>query len=65
MIVDAWMQHPTRRFLEQDMFASLRRWTGGEIPEGELPIEATLDAMDAAGVRARACSAPGTARRGR
>jgi hypothetical protein len=50
VIVDAWMQHPTRRFLEQDMFASLRRWTGGEIPEGELPIEATLAAMDAAGV---------------
>ena len=50
MIVDAWMQHPTRRFLEQEMFASLRRWTGGQIPEGELPIEATLGAMDAAGV---------------
>jgi len=50
VIVDAWMQHPTRRFLEQEMFASLRRWTGGQIPEGELPIEATLGAMDAAGV---------------
>jgi len=50
VVVDAWMQHPTRRFLEQDMFASLRRWTGGEIPEGELPVEATLAAMDAAGV---------------
>ena len=50
MIVDAWMQHPTRRFLEQDMFASLRRWTGGEIPEGELPLDATVAAMDAAGV---------------
>ncbi len=50
MIVDAWMQHPTRRFLEQEMFASLRRWTGGAIPEGELPIAATVAAMDAAGV---------------
>ncbi len=50
MIVDAWMQHPTRRFLEQDMFASLRRWTGGSIPTGEVPIEATLAAMDGAGV---------------
>ena len=28
MVVDAWMQHPTRRFLEHEMFASLRRWTG-------------------------------------
>ena len=50
MIVDAWMQHPTRRFLEQEMFASLHRWTGGEIPEGEIPIEATVQAMDAGGV---------------
>jgi uncharacterized protein len=50
VIVDAWMQHPTRRFLEQDMFSSLRRWTGGEIPEGELPVDATVAALDAAGV---------------
>jgi predicted TIM-barrel fold metal-dependent hydrolase len=50
VILDAWMQHPTRRFVEHEMFASLRRWTGGEIPDGELPIETTLAAMDAAGV---------------
>jgi uncharacterized protein len=50
VILDAWMQPPTRRFIEHEMFASLRRWTGGEIPEGELPIETTLAAMDAAGV---------------
>ncbi len=50
MIIDTWMQHPTERFLRHEMFASLRRWTGGEIPEGELPIEATVAAMDAAGV---------------
>ncbi len=50
MIVDAWMQHPTRRFLEHDMFESLRRWTATGIPEGELPIEATVEAMDDGGV---------------
>ena len=50
MIIDAWVQHPTRPFLESDMFASLRRWTGGQIPEGDLPIEMTIDSMDAAGV---------------
>jgi predicted TIM-barrel fold metal-dependent hydrolase len=50
-IVDAWMQHPTQRFITQDAFASLRRWTGdGAIPEGEIPLSVTLDAMDAAGV---------------
>ncbi len=50
MIVDAWMQHPTSRFLGHEMFASLRRWTGGAIPEGEPPLEATIAAMDEAGV---------------
>lgn len=50
MIVDVWMQHPTPRFLAHDMFDSLRRWSGGEIPSGEVPIEATVAAMDDAGV---------------
>ncbi len=49
-IVDVWMQHPTQRFLRQDMFASLRRWTGASIPEDEIAIEATVAAMDDAGV---------------
>ena len=51
MIVDAWIQHPTPRFLGHDMFASLRRWMGGEIP-AQLPVALTLGAMDAAGVDA-------------
>jgi uncharacterized protein len=50
MIVDAWMQHPTLRFLQQDIFTSLQRWTGGALPEDEPPIELTVGAMDAAGV---------------
>ncbi len=50
MIVDAWMQHPTRRLLERAEFEPLRRWTGGLLPEGDPPIEASLAAMDAAGV---------------
>jgi predicted TIM-barrel fold metal-dependent hydrolase len=62
LIVDVWLQHPTQRFLRQDIFASLRRWTGGAIPEDEIPIEATLAAMDHAGVAfglLSAWSAPG------
>ncbi|MEM7356376.1 MAG: amidohydrolase family protein, partial [Acidobacteriota bacterium] len=44
------MQHPTKRFLEQPVFESLRRWTRREeIPE--VPLAATLGGMDAAGVR--------------
>ncbi|ORB84286.1 amidohydrolase [Mycobacterium kansasii] len=50
MTIDVWMQHPTQRFLRSDMLASLRRWTGESIPDTEIPIEATLAAMDAAGV---------------
>jgi uncharacterized protein len=48
--VDVWMQHPTQRFLRQDAFESLRRWTGQQIPQEEIPIDATLSAMDAAGI---------------
>lgn len=50
MTIDVWMQHPTRRFLASDFLESLRRWTGGRIPEGDLPIDVTVSAMDAAGV---------------
>jgi uncharacterized protein len=50
MAIDAWMQHPTERFAQHEMFESLRRWTGDAIPKGEIPIGITLDAMDRAGV---------------
>jgi hypothetical protein len=50
MTVDVWMQHPSLRFLRHEMFESLRRWTGGQIPNEELPIELTIAAMDAAAV---------------
>jgi predicted TIM-barrel fold metal-dependent hydrolase len=50
MSIDAWMQHPTLRFLSQEMFASLRRWTGGRLPSEEIPIAMTIEAMDTAGV---------------
>src|SRR5438093_503265 len=48
MTIDVWMQHPTQRFLRQPAFESLRRWTGQQIPDEEIPIQATLAAMDAA-----------------
>lgn len=49
-IIDAWGQHPTLRMLNEDMLSSLRRWTGDALPTRELPVAATLAAMDAAGV---------------
>lgn len=51
MVIDVWMQHPTLRFLRHDMFDSLRRWTGQDVPERETPIEATVAALDHADVR--------------
>lgn len=50
MTIDVWMQHPTLRFLAHDMFDSLRRWTGQEVPAEEIPIGATLAALDHANV---------------
>ena len=48
--VDAWMQHPTLRHINHEMFESLRRWTGLERFEDEVPLDVTIAAMDAAGV---------------
>lgn len=50
MIVDAWAQHPTLRHLQDPMFESLRRWTKIPAPTAEIPVTATIDAMDQAGV---------------
>lgn len=48
-IVDVWMQHPTRRFLDQPFFESLRRWARQEaVPD--IPLSATVETMDQAGV---------------
>jgi predicted TIM-barrel fold metal-dependent hydrolase len=51
MTIDVWMQHPTLRFLRSDMLASLRRWTGGSMPDTDIPIDATIQAMDEADVQ--------------
>ena len=52
------MQHPTQRFMASDMLASLRRWTGGAIPELGHPDRGDRGSMDAAVWRSD-CSAPG------
>ena len=51
VIIDAWMQHPSAEFLADPMFDSLRRWARGRLAGDEVPAEATVAAMDAAGVR--------------
>ena len=49
-IIDAWMQHPSTDFIADPMFDSLRRWKPGPWSEESQPVEATLEAMDQAGV---------------
>ncbi|ASR35135.1 amidohydrolase [Prauserella marina] len=46
--IDAWMQQPTERFMRQRWLESLRRW--GTAPDTAPALEATLAAMDEAGV---------------
>ncbi len=46
MIVDVWMQHPTLRFIGHDAFEPVRRWTGLQVPQDEIPIDVTVAAMD-------------------
>lgn len=49
--VDAWMQHPTLRHFNHEMFAPLRRWQGLDDGLTEpVPLEHTIAAMDAGGV---------------
>jgi predicted TIM-barrel fold metal-dependent hydrolase len=50
MAIDVWMQHPTVRLWGDEMFNSLRRWTGEEAQTEETPIGKTIAAMDAAGI---------------
>lgn len=45
-IIDAWMQHPTKRFSEQPMFDSLKRWNKSSAPMEGIPLEWTIMAMD-------------------
>lgn len=49
-VIDAWAQHPTLRHSQDEIFASLRRWTRREVPTEPLPVSHTIAAMDAGGV---------------
>jgi len=49
MTIDVWMQHPTKRFFNHEMLETLLRWTGQDEVENEIPIGATVAAMDAGG----------------
>lgn len=57
MIIDAWAQHPTLRHTRDPIFDSLRRWSPSDIPTGEVPVAATLAAMDQGGVERSLISA--------
>jgi predicted TIM-barrel fold metal-dependent hydrolase len=48
-IIDAWMQHPTPRFMAMPWLSSLKRWTGNDFA-GEWPLSETIKVMAAGGV---------------
>ncbi|MFI6030346.1 amidohydrolase family protein [Amycolatopsis magusensis] len=54
-IIDAWMQQPGDRFMAEPWLESVLRWTG--TTRMAPPLQATLDAMDVAGVHAGLLSA--------
>ncbi len=57
-MVDVWTQHPAVRHLNHRMFDSIRRRMGVSREfEEEIPLEATVAAMDEAGVRIGLASA--------
>lgn len=46
-VIDVWMQHPTLRHSNHEMFDSLKRWMGmPEKLEEAIPLELTVAAMD-------------------
>lgn len=47
-VIDVWAQHPTKRFVAEPYFDSLRRWTGRDFQA--MPLDVTADAMRSAGV---------------
>lgn len=47
-VIDVWAQHPTRRFLAEPYFDSLKKWTRQDLQD--IPLEATVQAMQSAGV---------------
>lgn len=50
-ITGAWMQHPSAQFLQDPTFDSLRRLAHGQLAADQIPVEATVAAMNAAGVQ--------------
>jgi predicted TIM-barrel fold metal-dependent hydrolase len=50
MIIDVWMQHPTLRLFQHEMFTSLWRWTNAKVPTEEIPLASTIAAFREANV---------------
>jgi predicted TIM-barrel fold metal-dependent hydrolase len=60
LVIDAWIQHPTAKMLEDPLFELARHWTGRESLE-IAPLEdtiATLDAGKISGAVITACHGP-------
>jgi len=56
-IIDAWIQHPTEKFLAHPMFATIWRWTRKQNPTATVSLANTIQALDEAQVRTAFVSA--------
>ena len=54
-VIDVWAQHPTKRFISEPFFDSLKKWTGQNFQD--ISLELTLHAMKSAGVNKSLISA--------
>lgn len=54
-VIDVWAQHPTKRFVSEPFFESLKKWTRQNFTE--VPVEYTVDAMKNGGVQKALISA--------
>ena len=51
MVIDVWAQHPTSRFINHPCFDSLKRWIGQSTQDLDVPLSATVTAMESGGVK--------------
>ena len=50
IVIDAWAQHPTLRFITNPFLNSLKRWTKTQYPSEEVPVSTTISSMDMGGI---------------
>lgn len=50
MVIDAWAQHPTLRFITNPIFNTVKRWGKIQDPSEQVPLTTTISSMDQGGI---------------